>query len=705
MPKSRKKQARLGFTPLPSSSPASKGYNKQIRDRAANVSLEGRPSPAKRRRVQDEEEVQMVSSDEDDAATMPTPATSLKKPKANEDQAEEDSDDMPIRSSQRRATGKLPTRKSRAKQQRLDFTAARDPDSFDTPIKLTSSSSKPPKSSKAGIFSSQANGKVLDISSDESDSDSNGLPSPRKLLTRSRKAAKEKEKEEEQRGVGRPKSLDAEDDDSDEITVSTTRPQPKQTQEESEDEDDEMPTTLGTQRRKARRAPSRDSFISDSPPPPAESDDDLEIIERPSRKRRREASRSEEEQEEEDEDVEPQTPSRRRLKKQPRQISKQEQDDLAEDLDFLGPSSDAENSGRRSSQSKQKNARQQALDRLKQKRSGKLPQVEEEEEQEEGGDENDEEDEVQEISDDEVQEVPQYTSSRQFFKEDDEDADFLVDGEDEEEPLGIPDGIPIEFTRYASMKGKELFKFAVDWMVQYKINPSFKKDDPLYKLTFQKLGHEVYGLAGSKYISSAWTPGFTVALQSRPVIAWQRIDRSSAEHYMRDKCDACNRSGHPAKYEIQFQGLPYDPETLEELQQDDDSSSDDDEEFSSAGDDKHDDDAPDWDLSGREVVPISTVFYVGKFCKANAETAHGLQHWKITLKSIVDEWLTKNGLMTAAGLEKREGWKTKKKRKYANKIVDRMEKDGEIKELWRHWKENIEQARDAKTGRFEAESP
>ncbi|CAK4030176.1 Hypothetical predicted protein [Lecanosticta acicola] len=702
--RSRKRQSRLAFTPLPSSSPATKGYNKQIRDRAANVSLEGVLSSAKRRKVihddyDDDDDVESP----DELATMPTPATSLEKPASKESEDEEDSDDQPIRSAQRRPM-QPPTRKSRSKQKQLDFNSARDPDSFDSPVQLASSSPRRTRSTKGGIFSSQVQGPIVDISSDESDASaaSDDLPSPGTVLTRSKKA--EKVKEQEQRGTRSSKVPAAEEeDDSDEITVGMRRPRPQQVQEESDDDEDEMPTTMGTQRRKRKRARSRDSFINDSPPQALDTDSDLEIVPPPSRKRRRQASESD--RAEDDDDDEPKTPTRRRLKKQPRQLSKQEQEDLAGDLDFLGPSSDAEESARnpRSSQSAAKNARQQALDRLKQKRSGKLPQVEEEDEEQE--DAIDEEDDVQELSD-EVEEVAAYTSSRQFFKEDDEDADFLVDGEDDEGPLGVPTGIPIEFTRYASMKGKDLFKYAVDWMVQRKINPGFQKDDQLYNLAFKKLDDEVRGLAGSKFTSSAWTPEFTVALQSRPEIAFSPIDRTAAEHFMRDKCDACNRSGHPATFEIQFQGLPYDPSTLEELDHDDDDDDEDSDDASDGdGSTKHNDDEPDWDQQGREIVPINTIFYVGRFCKLNAHTAHSLQHWKMALKEFVEGWLIKMGYTNSAELEKRDRWKTKKKRKYANKIVDYMEKSGEMKILWRKFKANIDEAREAKQGRFEAVSP
>lgn len=103
--------------------------------------------------------------------------------------------------------------------------------------------------------------------------------------------------------------------------------------------------------------------------------------------------------------------------------------------------------------------------------------------------------------------------------------------EDEEGPLGVPADIPIEFTRYASLKPKELFKYAVDWMLQKHINPAFEKRDPLYDLTFRKLDDEAQGLAGSKFTSSAWTPAFKYALEARPQMEVLELDSIEMEDH------------------------------------------------------------------------------------------------------------------------------------------------------------------------------
>ena len=294
------------------------------------------------------------------------------------------------------------------------------------------------------------------------------------------------------------------------------------------------------------------------------------------------------------------------------------------------------------------------------------------------------------------EDAPQHMTARSMFAAEQEDEDFVSDGEDD--TLGVPADLPLEFTRYASMKAKDLFRHVVDWMVQKKLNPGFNQDDELYRLAFQKLNDEVRGLAGSKFMSAAWTPVFQLALRARPSIGLAPIDRNSAQHFMRDKCDACNRTGHPATWEVQFQGKPYHRESLEELgNEDDDSEPDSDDDGSVQG-------RPARDAEGREIVPESTTFYVGKFCMANAETAHALSHWRFHLYEWVVGWLETAGYNTPEKIVQRDKWNERKRRKKANKVVDDMEAQGKIKELYRDFKSELDTARNAKQGRY-ASSP
>ncbi len=80
---------------------------------------------------------------------------------------------------------------------------------------------------------------------------------------------------------------------------------------------------------------------------------------------------------------------------------------------------------------------------------------------------------------------------------------------------------------------------------------------------------------------------------------------------MEDKCQACNRSKHPAKWLLTFSGPAYDKRSLERVspKDPDASSSDSDEEETDQGEDKEE------------------KWWVGSICCANAEVTHSLYHW------------------------------------------------------------------------------
>lgn len=704
----RKQQSRLTFTPLPSSSPATKGYHQQVQDRAAAVGYEGSPNPSKRRKLQAPDRVsgRSLSMAQLDGVNddLPTPAATMDRNGgaiSDDDHDEDGSEDSePIRSTQRRsgANDSRLTSRKRSRQQQLDFSNARSSDTFSSPVRL-SSSARPQSSARAGIFGTQTRRKkhrqpaTVNVSSDESEG-SETLPSPDKS-----KAKKMSQRMNEKQGRATRSSQRAivveSDEDEDTIVVSGA---PQSDADEDEVEEEDMPTTAGRLSRKRRREPSIDSFISSSPPNATDSESDIEIVEKPKRRR----SYRDEEEYDEDDDVSA-TPSRRKLKS--RRLTRQEKEDLAEDLDDFGASSDVEalNATPRNTQSKQKSARQAALEKLKRKRSRQSDPVD-------IPDDDEDPEEVRpdfdELSDDNDDIAANPTSSRQMFQADAEDEDFIEEVE-EDGVLGGLQGVPIEYTHYARKKPSELFKHAVEWMVQKKINPAFARTDEIYDLTFRKLDDEVAGLAGSKFLSAAWTPQFTMALKARPNIAVEPIDRDTGEHWLRDKCDACNRSGHPATYQIQFQGKPYHPHTLEEVGDRDEHDPDEDDEDASSSDEDGDqdddaDDKPAYDHQGRVIAAANTIYYVGKFCKANAETAHSLSHWRYHLNEWVIDWLDRNGYNSPEKIVQRDRWNTKKRRKYANKIADRMEQEGVVRELWREFRNNIDEARSSKQGRFTA---
>jgi len=76
----------------------------------------------------------------------------------------------------------------------------------------------------------------------------------------------------------------------------------------------------------------------------------------------------------------------------------------------------------------------------------------------------------------------------------------------------------------------------------------------------------------------------------------------------------------------------------------------------------------------------------------NARTAHALAHWRYHLNKWVIDYLKEQGYLAASKIVERDGWTVKKRRKYANKIADRMEVEGEVKRLHRDFRNEINTA-------------
>ena len=397
------------------------------------------------------------------------------------------------------------------------------------------------------------------------------------------------------------------------------------------------------------------------------------------------------------EDEEDEAPVRkRRLKRRHHEITDVEQEELDEDVENLRSSPpDARKRKRKP------NAREEAMAALKRSRAGvgngrSSPSPQANGHQRYSGDTSEEE-EYGEADADEEYEVAAAVRRRGALDGEDEEDDFVV-SDDENEPLGMPDDVDIELpiwlTGLTRMKPKELFRFAVEWMVQKKLNPAYNQEKEKYDITFQRLDDEVRGLAGSKFTSSAWTRDFTISLQARPGIELTEL-HGLLHEIGEEKCMACNRSGHPATYQIQFTGRPYDPRTLEPLEQDgDDEDSDEDDDNSADSDNPREE----YDHKSRLVPPESKCYNVGRFCKDNAMTAHALEHWKFQLNCWIVEKLEEDGHLTDKKVVKRDKWDEPRRRKYARKVVEVMEENGDVRELWRQFREEIDSAREKKSG-------
>ncbi|KAL2125857.1 hypothetical protein VTI74DRAFT_2477 [Chaetomium olivicolor] len=277
----------------------------------------------------------------------------------------------------------------------------------------------------------------------------------------------------------------------------------------------------------------------------------------------------------------------------------------------------------------------------------------------------------------------------------DEDmSDFVVD--DSDAPLGIPDEVymnmPLEFTAHSHKPLKEHFRDAIEWLVQFKINPGFsEKEHPLYRMAWKKLDDEVRGLAQSKFASSAWKVDFTMALRARPYFTNGELPKG--DMLEAQSCGACGRSGHPARYMITFSGTPYykDSSKLDRLLQPVEVDSSD----SSSGS-QHDEDE-----DGNSIPNESKQWLIGVVCNSNAETAHNLIHWKHGLLDWVDSRLHEEGYMAPSKLAERERMRPKQKYKLVDKILQRWVDTGVVKALYGDFKATIEQARNKPTtGRY-----
>ncbi|EUC31382.1 hypothetical protein COCCADRAFT_27900 [Bipolaris zeicola 26-R-13] len=398
----------------------------------------------------------------------------------------------------------------------------------------------------------------------------------------------------------------------------------------------------------------------------------------------------------------------------------EEQEELKEDLAFLRSSPVADS--RRSTSTTLKNKRQEALEALKRRRAGtteasssatpvrrKTVVIDSDSDSDSELEiiKEEEEDSDVEASDQDDSEDEQETNAFDMFQEDQDDEQFIDDTENIiGEPAANDDLDELRLTLSLSRaKTKDLFRHAVEWMVMKKIHPGFESTKNIYTVTFRKLDDEVKGLAGSKYTSAAWTSDFTRAIRARPDLMINDLS-ASERAAMSPHCEACNRTNHTASSELLFQGAPYNPDTLEPLSSNSDSDSDSDSDSSTSSALSSDSETlpnggkPTYNYQKERIPPESHRFPVGSTCKANAQVAHTLYHWRYHLYQWVKDYLKAEGHFTEKKLVKREGWSDRKRAKAAAKIVKRMEDKGQIRELYHSYKNQITAAVEA-DNRFE----
>lgn len=174
--------------------------------------------------------------------------------------------------------------------------------------------------------------------------------------------------------------------------------------------------------------------------------------------------------------------------------------------------------------------------------------------------------------------------------------DFVLQDDDGE--IGAPTDLydmPFEFTRHRYKLPKEYFRDVVEWMVHNKLNPAFPRDDAVYQTAFMKLEDEVRGRTGSQLISPAWNSDFRRALMARPQIEVTLFPITEGH-----ACDACNKSGHPASFDIKLYGKPYSLDNLEPLSEDE------------SDEESEREDTRDRDRDGYPIPDENTRFFLGR---------------------------------------------------------------------------------------------
>ncbi|GIJ83850.1 hypothetical protein Asppvi_002680 [Aspergillus pseudoviridinutans] len=372
----------------------------------------------------------------------------------------------------------------------------------------------------------------------------------------------------------------------------------------------------------------------------------------------------------------------------PRRQSEQEKLDLEEDLEVLQDSvvKNTRTRGRLANSARAQ--RQRHLEALRRRRAGGKEGELEQASDAEHSDKTDSDDESESEAGSQVRQ-PQFRRQEESDVEssiaNNEDLDQYEDDfvlEDDNAELGVPsslEDLPFEFSRHAYKQLKEYFQDAVEWMVNNKINPAFPRSDPLYEVAFIKLEDEVKGRTGSQLVSSVWNVKFRRALLARP-----HVEITLYPITDNHPCDACNRSKHPASFDMKLYGKAYSLETLEPLS-DDDSDEDDEE------------DGPERDRDGYSLPDEDTRFYLGRHCKNKASLAHTLTHWRFHLNEWVVDYLERMGYLEDDKVLERSHWSHKQRARYASEVMGSMVDSGEVKKLWRDFHITLKSARETTT--------
>lgn len=651
--RSSKKQTRLSFEPIASSSPSVNSYNPAIQNRLANVRFQGAKATS---RSADRK----VVVEESSALLTPEPSSQPQPAVENELASLSDAS----------STSRITPRKIGRRQEGGLEDDGTDEDEIVVP------SSKRRKSNHDAAIETPVRQSARLRQMDTPDSN---------MSRRSRQRSAQRDSSPP---IDKAASVGSAETSGDEEEVLFTRPQtnrraPRPSRRDDPfvvSDDDEDHFEVKSKVRSRRQGAGNDFVVND---------DEVEFL-----------------SSEQDEPV--YKPTRRNSKGKRRNRSRREQDELDDDLQNLQDSDQGDvvetQRTRGGPVTTQRDRNREHFDLLKRRRAGEaIPRISDSDDDGQPSYEEDEE-----VDLDHITTVP--SSSKDYFNilrdsssaedeednyfgqdvsvlgeegYDDDDDDFIVD--DESQPSRhVTAGIPLAFTSFVSRKPRELFIHIIEWLIKNKIAPAFSRDDELYALSWGKINDQIRGQAGSRLISSAWVEDFKWAILARPHMEVHLVTEGPDEMFL--DCDACNRTNHPARYEFKFSGQAYHKDTLEPIDDEDD------DEDSNAGANNADDTAS-YDQQGHLLPSTHRTYNLGRFCAANAEMGHKLTHWKYNLNQSLMEYLEEQGVLSAEAIVARDKLNKKKREKEAENIVDQMQETGMVDQLWRGLQNDLEDAR------------
>jgi hypothetical protein len=280
---------------------------------------------------------------------------------------------------------------------------------------------------------------------------------------------------------------------------------------------------------------------------------------------------------------------------------------------------------------------------------------------------------------------PKYTmTAEEMFDTDTADEDF-VEQDSEDDVLAMNEENPLHALRIASMELRDLWRYAMEWMVKKGLELDFENNER-FRHAFERLDDKPSGLVKSEFNSSSWKPGF-IAMLSRPEMVSEQITSES------EICDACNQTRHPATFRVEFVGKPYHPDTLHQVCRDNDIDCDGQDCISSRG--CHISGATDHGIDmvrDNGLQPDRYIRYLGSTCMRKAQASHQLQHWRYRIYNIVKFWLNEQRYNTREEVKKRDEMSVADRHKYTLDILERMDGTGISEHTWQVFSDTVDDA-------------